>query len=32
LARGGTVVVDMSNLDFMDSSGVHALIEAARQL
>jgi anti-sigma B factor antagonist len=32
LERGGTVVVDMTNLDFMDSSGVHALIEAARQL
>ena len=32
LERGGTVVVDMTNLDFMDSSGVHALIGAARQL
>ena len=32
LERGGTVVVDMTNLDFMDSSGVHALVEAARQL
>jgi anti-sigma B factor antagonist len=32
LRRGGTVVVDMTNLDFMDSSGVHVVIEAAKEL
>jgi anti-anti-sigma factor len=30
--RGGVVVVDLTNLRFMDSSGVHVLIEAAKQL
>jgi anti-anti-sigma factor len=29
---GGTVIVDLTNLHFMDSSGVHVLLEAAKQL
>ncbi|MFL5767331.1 MAG: STAS domain-containing protein [Actinomycetota bacterium] len=32
VARGGPVLVDMTNLDFMDSTGVHAVIEIARAL
>src|SRR4026209_1897225 len=29
---GGIVLVDLTNLHFMDSSGVHVLLEAAKQL
>jgi anti-sigma B factor antagonist len=32
LERGGIVLVDLTNLRFMDSSGVHVLLEAAKQL
>ena len=32
LERGGTVIVDLTNLHFMDSSGVRVLLEAAKQL
>jgi anti-anti-sigma factor len=32
LDRGGTVILDLTNLDFMDSSGVHMILEAAKGL
>ena len=32
LERGGTVIVDLTNLHFMDSSGVKVLLDAAKQL
>jgi anti-sigma B factor antagonist len=30
--RGGAVLVDLTELTFMDSSGIHTLIKAARSL
>jgi anti-sigma B factor antagonist len=32
LERGGPVVVDLTNLRFMDSSGIHLLLRAAKRL
>lgn len=32
VSQGGPVTLDISNLDFMDSSGLHAILRAATSL
>ena len=32
LGHGGTVILDLTNLAFMDSSGIHVLLDAAKRL
>lgn len=32
VSEGGPVTLDISNLDFMDSSGLHAILRAATSL
>jgi anti-anti-sigma regulatory factor len=32
ISEGGTIIVQVSDLDFMDSTGLHALVKAATSL